>query len=397
MLVRHLHKTILHLSKKYPILTLTGPRQSGKTTLARTSFPRHSYVSLEDPDIRIFAENDPRGFLNQFKKGVILDEVQRVPDLFSYLQTLVDLNPKAGQFILTGSHQFLLNKKIAQTLAGRTALLRLLPCSLSELLKRKAQTFWQNGRLVRTSAPKIALHETLWRGFYPRIHDQSLSPTQFYRDYVDTYVSRDVQELLAIGDLKQFHTFLRLLAGRSGQRLNMVGLGNDAGVSHTTVRRWLSLLEAGFIIYLLPPHYKNMNKRLVKAPKVYFIDTGLLCYLLQIRSAHELTYHPLIGAIFENFVFGEIYKAFYHHGAEAPLYFWQNHTGYEIDFLLDEGNTTQAIEVKSSQTLSQDFFTHIRDWLALPGNPASRGHLIYGGDLWQERHAIQVWPWYGVS
>jgi len=397
MIKRHLFAYLKKLSRQYPIVTLTGPRQSGKTTLSKMVFSGYQYVSLEDPDIREFAETDPREFLSVYNKKVIFDEVQRVPDLFSYLQTLVDENSSPARFILTGSQQFLLNAKISQTLAGRTALCRLLPFSLSEILNRKPQPYWSGKKFSKAAVPKETLYHYLFHGFYPRLYDKKLSPRQFYRDYVETYVTRDLQSLLQVGDLNTFQTFLRLLAGRAGQRVNLTSLGNDTGISHTTVKHWLSVLQASYIVHLLPPHFENFNKRLVKSPKIYFLDSGLLCYLLRVQSVEDLHNHPHIGGIFETFVFSEIVKTFHHQAEDAPLYFWQDRTGNEIDLLIDRGRVQFPIEIKSAKTLSAHYFANIQHWLDLEGNPQKSACLIYGVDDYQHRGQIEVLPWYAVS
>lgn len=398
MIKRFLENRLKELSLQYPIVTLTGPRQSGKTTLAKLVFPDYQYVSLEDPDNREFAENDPRGFLNKYALRVILDEIQRVPALFSYLQTAVDENPTSGRFILTGSQQFLLNEKISQSLAGRTALLCLLPFSLAELSKRQPQQFWQSNNLDKTKELLgKSIFDVIHTGFYPRIHDRNLEPQQWYRDYFETYITKDVKSLLNIGDSKTFEQFLRLLAGRSGQLLNLTSLGNDSGVSHTTAKRWISILETSYIIKLLQPHFNNFNKRIIKAPKIYFIDSGLLCYLLRIASAKNLIAHPLLGSIFETFVISEMMKWYTHKGLEAPLYFWRDRSGTEIDLVIDKGEELYPIEIKASQTISMGLFKNLKTWLALKGNKQTFGALIYGGNEFQTRENLQVIPWYAVS
>ncbi len=397
MIKRFLAARLKKLSKKYPLVTLTGPRQSGKTTLAKFVFSDYQYVSLEDPDNRTFAEQDPRGFLREHNRYCILDEIQRVPQLFSYLQTLVDEKPLNGRFILTGYQQFLLNEKISQSVAGRTALTRLLPFSLAELLERKNQAFWKTNEPSKSTPPTKTLFDFIFEGFYPRIHDQKLDPKQWYRDYFETYITRDVRTMLNIGDLKTFEQFLRLLAGRSGQLLNLTSLGNDSGVAHTTVKRWISILEASYLIFLLPPHYKNFRKRIVKLPKIYFLDPGLLCYLLRISSPKDLPAHPQIGNIFETFAVGELIKSFTHQGQEPPLFFWRDKSGLEIDLLIDRGEKLFPIEIKSAQTISPDFLKSINSWLKLPGNPQTTGSLIFGGKAFQARNNIQIIPWYAIS
>lgn len=396
MIKRHLEEKLKQLAKKYPIVTLTGPRQSGKTTLAKLVFPDYQYVSLEDPDIREFAQNDPRGFLNKYSSRVIFDEVQRVPELLSYLQTIVDATKTNGQFILTGSQQFLLNQKVSQSLAGRSALLCLLPFSLAELNQRSPQAFWK-GKYTKISRPAKNLFDIIFTGFYPRIHDQQLDPRQWYRNYFETYISKDVKNILNIGDSTTFENFLRLLAGRSGQLLNLTSLGNDCGVSHTTAKRWISILEASYIIKLLPPHFNNFNKRIIKSPKIYFLDSGLLCSLLRIASPEILPAHPQIGGIFETFVISEVIKWFVHQGLEAPLYFWRDRGGAEIDLIIDKGELLYPVEIKASQTISAGLYQNIKSWFSLSGNKQRAGSLIYGGSDFQTRENIEIIPWYAIS
>jgi len=397
MIRRHLEEYLKKQANKYPIITITGPRQSGKTTLVKYVFSTYKYVSLEDPDQRNFAEEDPRGFLAEYAEHVIFDEVQRVPNLFSYLQTAVDEKPRNGRFILTGSQQFLLNKNISQSLAGRTAILRLLPFSLSEILGKKPQLYWQGGEPVKFSKPSQTLFATIYKGFYPRIYDKKLDPKQWYRDYFETYVTRDIRTILNIGDLRTFEQFLRLLAGRSGQLLNLTSLSNDCGVSHTTIKRWLSVLEASYLILLLPPYYRNYRKRIVKTPKVYFLDPGLLCFLLRITSPKDLAIHPQLGNIFETFVVSEVYKSFTHQGLEPPLYFWRDRTGNEIDLLIDYGEKAFPLEIKAAKTIFLEHLRRLKYWLNLPGNRQTQGALVYGGELFQKRGEIQILPWFGVG
>jgi hypothetical protein len=306
MIERHLNEKLLKLSKTFPVVTITGPRQSGKTTLVRWTFHAHDYVSLEDPDEREFAISDPRGFLRRFRKGVILDEVQRTPDLLSHIQTTVDREGSAGRFILTGSNQFHLMNRISQSLAGRTGIVHLLPFSLKELNSIPSGDPYQLDSECRKTGGK--LEDTLFRGFYPPIHDRNIPPNDWLSAYYKSYVERDVREVMNIGNLDAFQRFVRLCAGRAGQLLNLSSLASDAGISHTTARAWISVLQAGFIIYTLQPHHVNFSKRIIKTPKIYFYDTGLLCFLMRIRSPEDILAHPMRGQIFENFVITEILK-----------------------------------------------------------------------------------------
>lgn len=377
---RNLKKHLTFYLKKYPVVTITGPRQSGKTTLATTACKDYSYVSLEDPDHLEYATTDPRGFLETYSNKVIFDEIQNAPKLFSYLQGIVDQSNTVGRYILSGSQQFLLNEKIPQTLAGRTARLTLLPFSISELHKRKPQTLWFSDKAKHFSPPSDNLHDVLWKGLYPRVHESKIPATQFYRDYVSTYVTRDLQQLLKVGDLSTFQTFLRMLAARCGSRLNLSSLGGELGIAHTTVKKWLSVLEASYIITTLEPYYQNFNKRLVKSPKIYFLDTGLLCYLLRIKDAKQLTYHANIGGIFETFVVSEFIKLFYHSDQEAPLYFWQERNGKEVDLMIEKDpKLCIPIQIKSTKTITNKLFDGLNHWLNMKDNPQKKRYLIYGG------------------
>ena len=380
----------------YPVVTLTGPRQSGKTTLARTTFPNHQYLSLELIDQRRFAEEDPRGFLSQLKGPAILDEIQHVPDLLSYIQSAVDEDPATGRFVLTGSQNFLLMGKVAQTLAGRCGILNLLPFSRAELEDQFQPEPGAPPDLFSNSHTKLALWETLFTGFYPRIHDQGIPPEIWLSDYVQTYIERDVRSLSNIGDLNLFARFLALCAGRAAQLLNYSGLAADCGISVDTARRWLSVLDTSFIVFLLPPHHRNFNKRVIKSPKLYFYDTGLLCHLLGIREAAQIPNHPLRGALFENLVVSETAKAYLHHRRPAPLFFWRDRTGHEIDLIIDDAGRLYPVEIKSGQTLSGDMLDSLLWWSKLSGQPPDTATLIYGGDQAVTFRGVAIRPWFGV-
>ncbi len=397
MIRRHLEVPLLEAAGRYPVVTLTGPRQSGKTTLVRAAFPRHAYASLEDPDVRAFALEDPRGFLGQFKGGVVLDEAQRAPDLFSYLQTLVDAEDVPGRFILSGSQNFLLLRSISQSLAGRSAIFHLLPFSLAELRGRAPFPLDRLGLELPEAPPQSGtpsdLMETLLGGFYPRIHDKGLDPQGWYAGYYQTYVERDVREIVNVGDIESFGRFVRLCAGRNGQLLNLTSLSTDCGVTHTTARRWLSILEASFLVALLRPHHANYGKRLIKSPKLYFLDSGLLCYLLRIRFPDDLRAHPSRGPIFETYVVSELLKNAYHQGREPDLSFWRDATGHEIDAVLERGGRQVAVEIKSGQTVTDDFFAGIDFWRRLLGDPETPAALVYGGDRSFLRRGVAVYGW----
>lgn len=395
MLIRTLGKKLREAAEQYPVVSLTGPRQSGKTTLVKMTFPDYDYLSLEEPDHREFALEDPRGFLSQFPDRVILDEIQRAPDLFSYIQTIVDTMDIAGQFILTGSQNFLLLEKVSQSLAGRCAVLHLLPFSLSELRQRQPLSIDSIGRRLPSKNRPLneELSSVLFKGFYPRIHDKSLNPIDWLGNYFQTYIERDVRDVLNVGDLETFSRFIRLCAGRNGQLLNLSSLANDCGITHTTSKRWISILDASFIVFILRPHYKNFSKRLIKSPKLYFLDTGLLSYLLRVRSAEDLRIHAQYGSIFESYVISELLKNYMNRGEEHAIYFWRDSAGNEIDVLIDEGDELTPVEIKAGQTVAADFFKGIRFWKKLSKGIGQPAALVYGGDKSYIRSDAYVYPW----
>ena len=378
MFTRLLQKKLVSLSKQYPVVTITGPRQSGKTTLVKMAFPEKAYVSLETPDSFEFAETDPRGFLNQLTAGAIIDEIQRIPKLLSYIQTIVDDKQKNGLFILTGSQQFLLLDKVTQSLAGRTALLTLCPFNSEEL--RKNNIAGKN------------LYTQLSSGGYPRIYDQKLNPAEWYNNYITTYVERDVRSIKNIGNLSTFTRFLKMCAARSGQLLNLSELGNDCGINHNTAKSWISVLEASCIIFLLQPHFANFNKRLIKSPKLYFLDTGVLCYLLNIKDPMAILTSSYRGQIFETFVISELVKYYANRGARASIYFWRDKTGHEIDCIIDENNKLIPIEIKAGETITGDYFKNLEFWKSL-SSKQEKGFVVYGGDEVQKREKAAVVPW----
>lgn len=382
MIRRELKSKLLEMSGKFPVVSVTGPRQSGKTTLLKESFPDYTYTSLEDPDTRIFASEDPRSFLGMSDR-MIIDEIHRVPELFSYIQTITDNTGISGQFIISGSQSFLLNKDIAQSLAGRVAVLRLLPFSYSELLE---------GRIKFGS-----YEELLYKGFYPRIYDKGISPLDFFPSYIQTYIERDLRLLQNIRDLNLFVRFMKLCAGRTGQLLNMNSLANDTGVSVNTVKSWLSVLEASFVIFLLQAHHKNFNKRLVKMPKLYFFDTGLACSLLDIESASQLETHYLTGGLFENFVISELIKNRYNRGLRNNCYFWRDHKGNEVDCLVEKAQTLIPVEIKSGRTYTKKFLSNLDYWKKISGDETTEAFLIYGGDNETQVGKNRIIPWINID
>lgn len=380
MIKRKIAKQLLRLSNDYPVLSLTGPRQSGKTTLVKELFSEtHRYVSLEDLDTRTYASTDPRGFLKEYDRNVIFDEIQHVPELFSYIQGIVDQDRLPGQFILTGSQNFLLLEKISQSLAGRTAILHLLPLDLRELKE--------------ANIPLSSFEEILLRGFYPRLYETALNPTEWYHNYLKTYIERDIRQIKNIHDLGTFQLFVKSCASRTGQLIDLTSLGNDCGISHNTAKAWLNILEASFIIFFLRPHYNNYNKRLVKTPKLYFYDTGLLCNLLDIQTSDQLKSHYLKGGIFESFVISELLKKQMHDLTYSSLYFWRDHRGNEIDCLIEKGLQLIPIEIKSGKTIATDFFDGLSYWNDLSGVDPKDSFIVYGGDQNQKRSKANVLGW----
>ena len=374
---RTIEPVLKELTTKYPVVTLTGPRQSGKTTLCRKVFPDKSYVNLEAPDERQFAFDDPRGFLKEHHQGAILDEIQRTPDLVFYLQPMVDEDPSPGRFILTESQQFNVREALSQSLAGRTGLLTLLPFDWSEV----------RSYVDLTSVDRLILH-----GFYPRLHHMHINPTQAMADYFETYVQRDIRQLMNIRHTGLFEKFVRLCAGRVGQLLNLQGLGNEVGVSHTTAREWISLLEASYIIFQLPPWHANISKRLVKTPKIYFWDVGLAAYLLGLEEEKQVSRDPLRGNLFENLVIAEMFKHSYHHGHRPRLSFYRDSSGNEVDLVVERGRELAAIEIKSGQTVWRDYFQGLNGFAKVADDGIQGGAVVYAGDTGQHRSDWEVWP-----
>lgn len=378
---RDLAHVLRAAARQYPIVTLTGPRQSGKTTLCRAVFPKKPYASFEALDVREFATRDPRGFLAEYPRGAIFDEVQHVPDLLSYLQVEVDERPKAGRFVLTGSQHLGLTSAVSQSLAGRTAVLHLLPPGLDELR--------------RFPKPPSDLWTTLTRGAYPRIHDRGIPPARWLSDYVSTYVQRDVRDVLRVTELSTFVTFLRLCAARTGQEVNLAGLGADVGITHNTARAWLSVLEATFICFRAPAWHVSLTKQAVRAPKLHFFDSGLACHLLGIGSAQQLRHHPLRGPLFESWVAAELYKARVHQGLEPRLFHYRDAKRLEVDVLLETAEGALLVEAKSGATVASDFFDRLRRLAELMSarKLTAQCFVVYGGDQAQSRTDVRVVPW----
>lgn len=398
MLARTMTSRIQSLAGPFPVVFLTGPRQSGKTTLCRSAFADYRYISLEDLQNREAATDDPRGFLRQLEgvNGTILDEAQNVPDLFSYIQGFVD-DRRGGPLIMTGSQNFLLSQRITQSLAGRAALVELLPFSIAELAQRQALTVeaFEQGKTGNGREAPFGLDEILFSGLFPAIHDRRLEPAIWLDSYVRTYIERDVRSLANIGDLEAFARFLALCAGRTGQLLNGSSLANDAGVNHTTVRRWLSILEASYVVTLLRPHFENFSKRVIKSPRLYFVDTGLVCRLLGVRSPEDLRTHPLRGAIFENLIVTEFRKLYLHGVRRPPLHFWRDTNGVEVDLLVDLGARRIPIEIKAGLTVNADYFKGLERYTKLSRDPY--GIVVYGGDESGRRHEHQIRPWWNCT
>lgn len=366
MIAREIFSKILDLSTKFPIVTLTGPRQSGKSTLLRHDFPDYTYLSLEDPDMRDFALSDPRGFLKQYPNRAIFDEIQRVPELFSYIQTHIDNSDETGIYLLVGSQNFLLMQSISQSLAGRTALLNLLPFSRRELNK--------------ASILPATIDLQIFTGFYPRLYDKDIYPCDYYPNYIQTYVERDVRNLLKVSETNKFIKFIRLCAGRIGQILNMTSLANEIGISSTTAEGWMSVLESSYICYRLEPNFNNFNKRVIKSPKLYFYDTGLACSLLGISSADQIKTFYMRGALFENLVINQFIKDAYNQGQNPDLTFWRDSQGNEIDLIQTVATEMTGYEIKSGQTMNSEFFKGLDKWGKLSSTPTDRLNVVYAGD-----------------
>lgn len=377
MIQRHLFAKAQQLLEKFPIVAITGPRQSGKTTFSKQLKPEYSYVNLEDITNREFAKNDPKGFLNTYKNGVIIDEIQYVPEMFSYLQVFTDERNQVGEYIITGSQNFLLMEQISQSLAGRVALFTLLPFSYQEI---------KNSEYHYNSWEQYAVN-----GSYPRKITFNISASDYYSNYLSTYVERDVRLLKNITNLDLFQKFIYLLAGRVGQLFNQSNLGNELGIDNKTINAWMSLLETSYIAYRLYPYHSNFNKRIIKTPKIYFYDTGLLSYLLGIKNEQEVSIHFAKGGIFENLIITEFLKNSFNKGEHPSYYFWRDHANNEIDLLIENHPSIDIYEIKSSSTIKQDFFKGLNYFKGLNAN--TNAHLIYGGTENQQRTGVEVMGW----
>lgn len=366
MYKRKAEKKIKSLAKVFPVLVITGPRQSGKTTVVKATFKDYDYFSLEDLDIRLFAKEDPRGFLSQNTKGMIIDEAQHVPELFSYIQTIVDKERLMGRFILTGSQNFLLLEKISQSLAGRVGIIQLLPFNLEELKTIKSA--------------KDNVDAWIYKGFYPPVYDRKIDPTDFYPQYIQTYIDRDIRTLKNISDLSVFQRFVKLCSGRIGSILNINSLASDCGITFNTAKAWISLLETSYIIFLLRPHHVNFNKRLIKQPKLYFYDTGLACSLLGMQDLKQLKTHYLKGALFENLIISEYIKSRYNEGLSTNAFFWRDSIGNEVDLLIEEAEYIIPIEIKSGATVNSSFYDGLRYYCKLSEMDPAKSIIFYGGD-----------------
>lgn len=371
------------MASRFPVLSVNGPRQSGKTTLCKTVFKDYEYVSLENPDFRKFALSDPKGFLNQYNTYVILDEVQNAPELFSYIQGIVDESNINGQYILSGSQNFLLSQNISQYLAERIYIFHLLPLSLEEL--KPTAYYFDN------------INDHIFHGGYPRIYNNDISPIDFYPSYIQTYLERDLRNIANVHDLNTFQQFIKICAGRIGHLINTNAIANQVGITHKTVKSWLSILESSFIIYRLKPWHKNFNKRIIKSNKLYFYDTGLACNLLGLKNSEELDLHFAKGALFENLIISEFIKNGYNANNAKDLYFWRDNTGHEVDMVIADASQNTFLEMKSSKTINNSFFKNLDYLFRISKNQNNKRVVIYGGDNIQKRTNYDIFPWSSLN
>ncbi|MBD3316596.1 MAG: DUF4143 domain-containing protein [Chitinivibrionales bacterium] len=383
MVTRILERRLKELATRIPILTVLGPRQAGKTTLARAAFPNYTYVNLESLRYRDYAREDPVGFLGQYSEGVIIDEVQRAPDLLSEIQVMADESRENGRFVLTGSQNILLMETISQSLAGRTIISKLLPFSVEELMAAA----W----LPRSAS------QAIYQGFYPRLYDQGLSVLDWMPSYIETYVERDVRTIRNVLDLPRFQKFLTLCAGRIGQILNYASLANDVGVDEKTIKSWIGILETTFVAFRLMPYHRNLGKRVLKSPKLYFYDTGLACHLLGIRSSSEVLTHYLRGSLFENLVIVDLLKSAYAHEGDRQFYFWRDSNGHEVDLITEQGGKIHVLEIKSSETMSAGLLKGLLFFESLAADMLASSSLVYAGTEPQKRGSISILPWNSLN
>ncbi len=383
MIQRTAEATLHRLAKGFPVICITGPRQSGKTTLAKAAFPDKPYISLEDPDIARLAREDPRGLLDSYKDGLILDEAQAVPEIFLYLKTAIDTDPVPGRYIVTGSHQFSLLEGVTESLAGRAAFVTLYPFSIQELKD--------------AGVTSLEPFETLLKGFYPPIYDREVTVYDWYTNYISSYIERDVRSVINVKDLGQFQTFVKMCASRVAQLVNLSALAQDCGITHNTAKVWISVLESSGIVFLLKPYHNNYGKRLVKSPKLYFVDTGVACRLLGIKDAEQLFMHPNRGNIFESFVVAEMLKNRLNKGLSPELYFWRDNTGNEVDVVYEDGSVIRSVEIKSGKTFSSDFTSGLETWMRFSDESPASCSIVYAGEMEMKMKGIAVKKWNSVE
>jgi len=378
MIKRNIEDELLKLANEFPVVAVLGPRQSGKTTIVKHTFSTYKYVSMEDSDSRTFASEDPRGFFKKYDKNVIIDEIQRIPELLSYIQTITDNMNEEGIFIITGSHNYLLMEKVTQSLAGRVGISTLLPLSYNELLNDNE---------------KITLFDLLYKGGYPRLYDKKIRTSTYYNSYLHTYIERDIRLIKNISDYDLFIKFIRLLAGRTGQIVNTVSLGDDCGISHNTVKEWISLLETSYIIFKLQPFYKNYNKRLIKSPKIYFYDTGLVSFLLGIKDSDEILTNYMYGNIFETFIISNLIKFNYNHGKFINFYYWRDNHRNEVDLIIEDGDIFKVVEIKGGSTFNKDMLKGINYMQKIPKQDFHNFSLIYSGEDDFTYNSVNITSW----